>query len=111
MHTRPVPVTFYRFWVQFDVVVVLLGQTVQKITGNPDLVTSLLGTFGGDLELPLSGHHLSVQPAVCDTGSQAQVTSAYINGKTYYVPRVFKQKNKDVWVAVVGMSGQATGYI
>ncbi len=51
---------------------VLLGNTLQQVTGDPNLVAGFLGTLGEDLEFPLAHHHFGVDAFDVQAGFQAQ---------------------------------------
>ena len=51
----------------------LFTQTVQQPTGNHHLIPSLQGTGGTNLELPLPGHHLSIDARNNETSLDASI--------------------------------------
>lgn len=72
VHAAAVPVTLDWLAVPIDRQVVSFGNSFQKVTSNPDLVTSGAGSLGEDLEFPLPHHHFGVDPFDVDPGLQAE---------------------------------------
>ena len=54
VHSRTVPITSVWFTVILYIHSVLLAQALQNVAGNPDLVTSIVGSFSKDLKFPLA---------------------------------------------------------
>src|SRR5215204_4591362 len=61
VHATSVPIEVaQRFAMPVNRYTILLSYSFKKVTGNPNLVASLLSTFGKNLKLPLSCRHFSV---------------------------------------------------
>src|SRR6056297_3736757 len=73
MHTGTVPVAFNRFWVVLNIVSVALGQSLQHITSYPNLITCFFGSFGEQLEFPLSCSHLLVDALELQSSIQTKI--------------------------------------
>ena len=73
MHAGAVPVTLHGLRVIFDVVSIGLGQAIEEIACEPQLVTGVLGTLGEHLELPLPTGNLLVDALEVDARLEAEV--------------------------------------
>ncbi|HYC27691.1 MAG TPA: hypothetical protein VEB42_02730, partial [Chitinophagaceae bacterium] len=70
--TIPVKIT-KRIAVPVDADAVLFSNPFQKLTGDPYLVASLFGTFGKNLELPLTRCHFGIDAFHIQAGIQTGI--------------------------------------
>ena len=73
MHSRTVPITSVWFTVILYIYSVFLAQALQYIASNPDLVTSIVGSFSKDLEFPLALGDFAVDAFVVDACIKTKV--------------------------------------
>ncbi len=79
MHAGTVPIEGLlvgaqdRFAVILDIDLVFFAETLQQVTGDPDVVGGLLGALAEDLELPLALGDLGIDAFVVDAGIQAEI--------------------------------------
>lgn len=73
VHSGTVPVTNEGLTVPLDIDTVFFTEAKEDVTGNPDLVGSVLGTFTEDLEFPLAFGDLGIDTFVVDACVEADV--------------------------------------
>ena len=73
MHTTTIPISFYWLGMQFNIISMALGEPVEQVTGYPQFIPSLFGSFGKILEFPLSGSHFLVNPFNIEACIQADI--------------------------------------
>ena len=73
VHARPVPIAMDRLAVPIYGQIVVFGNALKQIAGNPGLVASTLGALGKHLKLPLTNHHFSIDSFDIDAGLKAHV--------------------------------------